>query len=341
MTKAGERVQKLSRRAFVRRMLLGSISVPILMECLHLNLVAQEDGQRQMLIWLKGHASSVQSAGVWSLPELPEFLAKFFNVVSIDNLDTGFYLTDYLENDPSFILILEGFFPDDPDSSLNNLLKDLIVVSRAVILVGSESAYQNLIPDGFMDLESDLLHHVETPFFKLPGVPMPMRHLLGALNHIYLYGLPELDEYRRPKMFYSVVICERCQYRGDFERGNFVRHFGEKEGCLYLLGCKGPITKNTCPIEKWNGTTNWCVAAGSPCTGCSEPGYPIHSGLGMYGQLSAGEARVNSPILRYTDTIAKGTLAVATTAVLLHAISKRTSSSLRSRKMTSFDEDFE
>ena len=77
-------------------------------------------------------------------------------------------------------------------------------------------------------------------------------------------------------------------------------------GCLQLLGCKGPSTNSLCPSHGWNAQnphndSSWeygvnttthtgdygaggigkgpavgtfCVAAGHPCMGCTEKGYP-------------------------------------------------------------------
>ncbi|MCP4753694.1 MAG: hypothetical protein GY866_22650 [Proteobacteria bacterium] len=333
--------RNLTRREFVRQMVLGSLSVPVLIEGLAENLGAEESDYRQSIIWLQGQSSGIHRSGIWSLPEFAGFLKNHFKVMSVDQLDLNDFSIDFSEERPPHILLLDGYFIDDPDDRLHNLLKDLIVVSRAVVLLGNEAAYSSTSPDGFMDLETGLLHQVETPFYKLPGAPVPARHLLGILNHLMLYDLPEIDEYRRPLMFHSNRICDRCEYRGDFEAGRFVGHFGDKEGCLFRLGCKGPVTKNSCPVEKWNGTSNWCVGAGSPCTGCSEPDHPDHRGLGMYGQLASETASVNSFFIRNSEVIGTGALAVTATGIALHALSKKTSTPLQSKKMLIIEDEEE
>ena len=256
--------------------------------------MAQDADARQPIVWVKGQTAGTDSAGLWNLPEFPDFLSRFFKIITHSDLEKNLAAVRESGASSSHILILEGCFTNNVNEALNALIKDLVVVSRAVILLGNHASYGTLVSDGFMDLERNLLYHVETPFIKLPGTPVHARHLLGTLNHLILYGLPDLDIFRRPQLFYSTTICEKCQYRSDFEAGHFVRYYGEKEGCLYLLGCKGPITKNSCPIEKWNGTSQWCIAAGSPCTGCSEPDFPLHHGLGMFGNLSGNQAGINS-----------------------------------------------
>ncbi|HID85768.1 MAG TPA: hypothetical protein EYP55_00110, partial [Anaerolineae bacterium] len=53
----------------------------------------------------------------------------------------------------------------------------------------------------------------------------------------------------------------------------FAQKFGD-EGCLYELGCKGPVTYADCPLRLWNNGTNWCIGNGAPCMGCVESGFP-------------------------------------------------------------------
>lgn len=330
----------LSRRQFVKQMTAGSLTVPFLLSMLSKEILAEEKEEaKQSVIWLRGHSSGLQNAGIWSYPNFHSYVKKHFTLISPFTQELESVALEYSDKGNPHILILDGYFSQDHDDPVNNLLKDLIVVSRAVILLGNEAAYSFNKVEGHMDLESELLHLVETPYFKLPGNPVPIRHLIGALNHMILYDLPEMDEYKRPKMFYSQKVCDRCQYRGDFEKGNFVRYFGQKEGCLFWLGCKGPVTKNTCSIEKWNGTSEWCVSAGSPCTGCSEPQYPDNNGLGLYGQLSADDAQINSFFVRNASTIAQGAFAVTVAGVAIHALSRKSSSTLKNQSTFSLEED--
>ena len=89
-------------------------------------------------------------------------------------------------------------------------------------------------------------------------------------------GLPkaeELDEFGRPKAFYGKLIHENCQRRAYYDEQKFAKKFSD-EGCLYELGCKGPVTHADCPIRLWNGGVNWCVGCGGMCIGCTSPGFP-------------------------------------------------------------------
>lgn len=320
-------------------MLAGTLSTPLLMTMLSNKLLAQSDDVKQSIIWIQGQSGGKHQAGIWSYPGFYSSLARHFTLFTADTPDIQAKAIDFSDMRKPHILILEGYFSQDLDDPLNNLLKDLIVVSRAVILLGNEAAYGEGQVDGFINLETELLQLVETPYLKLPGNPVPARHLIGTLNHMVMYDFPRLDEYRRPELFYSQTICDRCQYRGDFERGNFIRYFGQGEGCLYMLGCKGPVTKNTCAIEKWNGTSSWCVSAGSPCTGCSEPAYPDNNGLGLYGQLTSDSVPINSFFIRNASTIAQGAFAVTIAGVAIHAFSGRRSAIQKDQEVFTLEEE--
>lgn len=108
---------------------------------------------------------------------------------------------------------------------------------------------------------------------NIPGCPAHPDWMSGTFSHLLLYGLPELDSYNRPKMFFGRTIHELCQRRQQFEDGIFAAFPGEP-GCLYKVGCKGPVTHADCPLRQWNHYVNWPVRAGTPCIGCASPHFP-------------------------------------------------------------------
>jgi len=118
---------------------------------------------------------------------------------------------------------------------------------------------------------------ITVPLLNIPGCPPQPDWLVGTLVAIVRYGLEavaaDTDELKRPKMYYGKNIHETCPRRADFDAARFARKFGDS-GCLYQLGCKGPVTFADCPTRMWNSGTNWCVGAGSPCHGCVEPEFP-------------------------------------------------------------------
>ena len=116
------------------------------------------------------------------------------------------------------------------------------------------------------------------PIINVPGCPPIAEVMAGVITHILTFGnLPELDIRKRPKAFYRHRIHDNCQRRAYFDAGLFVESFddeGAKLGwCLYKMGCKGPVTYNSCSTMKWNESTCWPVESGNPCLGCSEDNF--------------------------------------------------------------------
>ncbi len=118
--------------------------------------------------------------------------------------------------------------------------------------------------------------NIKKPLINIPGCPPHPDWFVGTVAGIILNGLPaadDLDDLLRPKAFYGKLIHENCPRRAYFDEGKFAKKFGD-EGCLYELGCKGPITYADCPLRRWNGGTNWVIGAGAPCNGCTQPEFP-------------------------------------------------------------------
>lgn len=106
---------------------------------------------------------------------------------------------------------------------------------------------------------------------NVSGCPAHPDWTVGTLAHLLLYGIPDLDAYNRPTMFYGDMIHDNCPRRQHFENSIFAKHPGDK-GCLYKIGCKGPSTHSDCPNRQWIGEhNNWPVEANTPCIGCTSP----------------------------------------------------------------------
>jgi hydrogenase small subunit len=108
---------------------------------------------------------------------------------------------------------------------------------------------------------------------NMPGCPPQGEQILLALAAVILGIIPELDGQGRPKVFYGKLLHDECPKRGYYDEGEFAHQFGE-EGCLYKLGCKGPVTYADCASRKWNGGVNMCMSAGAPCNGCYSLQFP-------------------------------------------------------------------
>jgi hydrogenase small subunit len=158
--------------------------------------------------------------------------------------------------------------------------------AKAVIAIGSCAAFggipkANMNPTGSMGVSA---------FFKEQGISTPTINLPGCAAHpdwfistvaAVLLGGPEsvkVDRHGRPEMIYRKLIHDNCPLRGQFDIGRFAQKFGE-EGCLYKLGCKGPVAFGNCPEKRFNSGTSWCIDNGHPCNGCTEPEYPYEDSM--------------------------------------------------------------
>jgi len=195
----------------------------------------------------------------------------------------------------SFVLIIEGAIPTAENGGygalgetssgpmpMTNWVTFLSQKALAVIALGTCAAYGGIAagkpnPSGCVGVSQLFQRHsITTPLINVPGCPPHPDWLVGTLVNIMLKGLPkisELDEFKRPKVFYEKTVHENCPRRAYFEEGKFARKFGEP-GCLNELGCKGPVSHADCPLRLWNHGVNWCIGAGGPCLGCVEPGFP-------------------------------------------------------------------
>ena len=189
--------------------------------------------------------------------------------------------------DKSFILAVEGAVSSKDNGHYNiigringvpltalSALKSLGEKAQYVIAVGAcathggvSAAYPN--PSGSVSVQSVLKRKV----IQLPGCPCHPDWFMGTLAHLLLYGEPELDRENRPLMFYARTVHDRCEKRGLFEKGVFASKLGD-EGCMFKLGCRGPVTRIDCPVRKWNSHVNWPVGDGTPCIGCAQFGFP-------------------------------------------------------------------
>jgi hydrogenase small subunit len=165
------------------------------------------------------------------------------------------------------------------------MLQRVIELSRdalAVIALGTCAAFGGIPaarpnPTDCQPVSQALAaHNIKKPLINIPGCPPHPDWFVGTVAGVILKGLPtadDLDDLLRPKAYYGKLIHENCPRRAYFDEGKFAKKFGD-EGCLYELGCKGPITYADCPLRKWNNGTNWVIGAGAPCNGCTQPEFP-------------------------------------------------------------------
>jgi hydrogenase small subunit len=191
-----------------------------------------------------------------------------------------------------YILIVEGSIPIGSDGHFCHIGKDLSMIdalgvfsahASQIVAVGTCASYGGIPaagpnPTGAMGV-TDALNHIGQPkgVINIPGCPIHPDWLVGTLISALTGKAINLDGKGRPLAYYGKKIHDtgNCPYKG----GHEVKTLGEK-GCLKEMGCKGPKTYADCFSRKWNSGqvgengVNWCIEAGSPCIGCTEPQFP-------------------------------------------------------------------
>jgi hydrogenase small subunit len=197
-----------------------------------------------------------------------------------------------------FVLIVDGGIPTKDNgvycvtgekngekSTILKEVKELSPKALAVIALGTCASFGGIAganpnPTGVKPLGDVLAENkITTPHINIPGCPPHPDWLFGTIENILINGIEnlELDDLRRPRVYFGKLIHENCPNRAWFDEGKFAKKLGDP-GCLYELGCKGPITYADCPIRQWNGKTNWVIGSGSPCSGCTGPDFPDYVG---------------------------------------------------------------
>jgi len=199
------------------------------------------------------------------------------------------------EKKGNYVLAVDGAIPtaagglygaigerDGKPVSMEERFEELAHNALAILAVGTCASFGGISaaapnPSGALSVQKVLeAKGISKPLVNIPGCPPHPDWFVGTVASIILNGLPkaeDLDDNLRPLAFYGKLIHENCPRRAYFDEGKFAKKFGD-EGCLYELGCKGPITYADCPLRRWNRGTNWVIGAGAPCNGCTQPEFP-------------------------------------------------------------------
>jgi len=299
----------LPRRKFLQ--LVGGSAAAVGLSNLWLPKVVQailEKPGNPAVIWLQAQSCTGCSESLLdtTYPDIAKVLTEiislqFHPTVMASAGDPAIkILDDILQNQKGkFILVVEGSIPTEASGAFCTVgekdKKPISILdwtmkfgnaSKAILNVGTCSAFGGIPagkpnPTGAKAVK-DILPNAT--MINIPGCPPHPDWMVGTIAHVLLYGLPELDDQLRPVIFYGGFIHENCERRAYFEEGKFAQDYSD-EGCLFELGCKGPISHCDVSIRGWNNGVNWCCRSGGPCIGCTEPTYPDHEGAGLYGLL--------------------------------------------------------
>ncbi|HEY3424524.1 MAG TPA: hydrogenase small subunit [Negativicutes bacterium] len=288
----------LTRREFIQLCMSAAVGMSLTEYLIPVmrSAMAKSNTTKAPIIWLElgsctGNSVSLQNA---INPSFEQLLSDILDVRYhwLLNVADGEAATQAIEDTVqkeagNFWLIVEGSVMTADNGRYNEILmkngnmvtgldvvlelapkaKYVIAVGDCAAFGGPAAAYPN--PGG----AKGVWDVVKRQVINIPGCPAHPDWMSGTFSHLLLYGLPELDNYNRPRMFFGKTIHELCQRRQQFEDGIFA-DFPGSEGCLYKVGCKGPVTHADCPLRQWNHYVNWPVKAGAPCIGCASPHFP-------------------------------------------------------------------
>lgn len=306
----------LNRREFLK--IMGGTSAALAFSGVMLQgckKALEKAAARTNIIWLEGLSCSGCSVSLLNKlnPDIATVITEHIslNYQGVVMGGTGTAATKVLEEAvqkqrKDFVLIVEGAIPTKGDAfctigemhdkavSVKKWVEELGKNAIAVVSVGTCSAYGG-IPAGkspvFGENQTGAISVQELlkdkVVLNIPGCPPHPDWMIGTLLHVLLKGMPELDEYNRPKMYYGKTVHEQCERLYYYKRGIFAKEWGDGAGCLYNLGCLGMDSGCDIPVRKWNAGANSCTECGSGCIGCTEKVFPDYGRRGIYQNLHA------------------------------------------------------
>ena len=257
------------------------------------------------VVWLQGQSCSGESVSLLNStdPDPADLLTHYISLVVHQNIgaaqgQTFMDTLDSVAKTKGYILVIEGSIPlKMPEAcliggrSFESILANLIPNANAVLAVGTCAAFGGIPaaegnPTGAASVKDVMVKHNLTWQNKLincPSCPTHPKSIIGTLAYLAVRGYPDVDkDLLTPKMFYGKSTHDQCPRYHDFERKIFAEHLGDPHGCLFKLGCLGPLTHTECPNRQWNSGVNWCIRASAPCIGCSWPDFCRNKDFPLY-----------------------------------------------------------
>jgi hydrogenase small subunit len=184
----------------------------------------------------------------------------------------------------NFILVIEGAVPTSFDGrtcpawaeggaekTFQQVVIELAAKTDRILCLGNCAAWGGLLTSGpnVTGVQGARAVTGKTTV-NIAGCPPHPDWMVGALIQLLQGKNIPLDAHGRPRNIFGKTVCDRCPLE---DRGE-ARRFGEANRCLEGLGCRGENTRAPCPTLKWNNGVNWCMGAGAPCIGCTNPDFP-------------------------------------------------------------------
>ena len=307
-----ERRLGISRREFAQFCAATATTLGLLPQAGAQIAKAVEKAQRPSVIWLHYQECTGCSESMLRA-EHPTLEKLILDVISLDYHETLMAAAGHQAeaarkasmkaNKGKYVLVVEGAIPTRDNGiyckvgghTAVDIVKECAADAAAVIAIGSCASWGGMpSTDPNPTGASGVSQVLGKPVVTIPGCPPNPYNFLATVVHFLTFGsLPAVDKLGRPLFAYGRIIHEHCERRAHFDAGRFALAFGDeghrKGHCLYKLGCKGPETYANCSTIGFGdvGESNWPVACGHPCIGCSEQGVgfakPIHATAKLVG----------------------------------------------------------
>ncbi|MBO8125785.1 MAG: hydrogenase small subunit [Firmicutes bacterium] len=293
----------LTRREFIKALMTMAAGMSIPAFCSELLAeAAGKQGRKPVVIYLEANtcAGDIMSLLNAKDPSLDRFIQETIDLQYQTTLMAaeGSQAVQYMyksaeENWGEYVLIVEGavstrengkygIIGELADGPLTGLqaVRDLAQGAKYIVPFGVCACYGGQYatppnPCGAKGVSEVIGSKDRKKVVNVSACPGHPEWLVGTLTHLFVYGMPDLDPHRRPKVFNGRTVHDLCPRRSFFEKGIFASKPGER-GCLYKIGCKGPVAGCDVPLRHWNTFYHWqwVIGCNVPCIGCTEPGYP-------------------------------------------------------------------
>src|SRR5512136_1158429 len=230
-----------------------------------------------------------------------------------------------------YLMLVEGSVPTENGGvyccvggrSALDIVKEAAEGAKAIVCWGScasNGCIQGASPN---PTGATPIHKVISgkPIINVPGCPPIAEVMAGVVVHLLAFDrIPQLDGLGRPKAFYSRRVHDTCYRRPNYDAGLFVESFDDENAkrgyCLYKMGCRGPVTYNSCGVIRWNNGVSYPIQSGHGCIGCSEANFwdngPFYQHLASFPGFG---------IESTADTVGLAVGAAAAVGIAAHAVS--------------------
>ncbi len=237
-----------------------------------------------------------------------------------------------------YVLVVEGVIPTAENGRFCTIAGEpftgittrLASKAAAIIAVGSCAAYGGIPAANpqtkAVGVSAFFNGKLDDKIINLPTCPLKPDHFVATvLYYLTEHKIPPRDRFLRPTAFYGTLVHNNCPRRAHYDAGQFRTDFNDpaqKDWCMFKRGCKGPYTYVDCPLKWWNDNANWCIGAGSPCSGCSQPEF--YAGFTPLYAEQAGLPVANTAEVP-VDTVGYVLGGVAVAGAVVHGVGRAVS----------------